>query len=86
MGHARQDEVGADFGERLQHEASFGDAGVGECEFGVVELQIATIEQIEIDGARGVAFRAAGPAVLSNVSYFERRAVQWDPVTMTVKG
>ena len=31
-------------------------------------------------------FRAAGPAVLSNVSYFERRAVQWDPVTMTVKG
>jgi predicted dehydrogenase len=30
-------------------------------------------------------FRAAGPAVLSNVSYFERRAIQWDPVSMTVK-
>ncbi|MCC6589488.1 MAG: Gfo/Idh/MocA family oxidoreductase [Bryobacterales bacterium] len=30
--------------------------------------------------------RAAGPAVLSNVSYFERRAVQWDPVSMTVQG
>jgi predicted dehydrogenase len=29
--------------------------------------------------------RAAGPAVLSNVSYFEKRAVRWDPVTMTVK-
>jgi predicted dehydrogenase len=30
--------------------------------------------------------RAAGPALLSNLSYFERRLVQWDPVTMTVKG
>lgn len=27
-------------------------------------------------------FRAAGPAVLSNVSYFEKRAVQWDASTM----
>lgn len=35
------------------------------------------------DGTFG--FRAAGPAVLSNLSYFERRAIQWDPVTMTVK-
>ncbi|MCX6620238.1 MAG: Gfo/Idh/MocA family oxidoreductase [Acidobacteria bacterium] len=31
-------------------------------------------------------FRAAGPALLSNVSYFEQRAVAWDPVTMTLKG
>lgn len=30
-------------------------------------------------------FRAAGPALLSNVSYFERRAVEWDPTTMTIK-
>ncbi|MEZ5403426.1 MAG: Gfo/Idh/MocA family oxidoreductase [Bryobacteraceae bacterium] len=30
-------------------------------------------------------FRAAGPAVLSNVSYFEKRAVYWDPETMTEK-
>jgi predicted dehydrogenase len=28
-------------------------------------------------------FRTAGPALLSNVSYFERRPVQWDPQTMT---
>jgi predicted dehydrogenase len=27
-------------------------------------------------------FRAAGPAVLSNVSYFEQRAVKWDPAAM----
>ena len=36
------------------------------------------------DAAFGL--RAAGPAVLSNTSYFERRVVNWDPQTMTVKG
>ncbi len=36
------------------------------------------------DGTFG--FRAAGPALLSNVSYFERRAVDWNPVTMSMKG
>jgi predicted dehydrogenase len=30
-------------------------------------------------------FRAAGPALLSNVSYFEQRACLWDPETMTMK-
>jgi len=30
-------------------------------------------------------FRAAGPALLSNVSYFEHRICRWDPVTMTEK-
>lgn len=30
-------------------------------------------------------FRAAAPAVLSNVSYFENRIVEWDPQTMKVK-
>jgi len=30
-------------------------------------------------------FRAAGPALLSNVSYFEQRICTWDPVTMTQK-
>lgn len=29
--------------------------------------------------------RAAGPALLSNISYFERRVVEWDPVTMRIK-
>ena len=27
-------------------------------------------------------FRAAGPALLSNISYFEKRIVRWDPSTM----
>jgi predicted dehydrogenase len=31
-------------------------------------------------------FRAAGPALLSNVSYFEKRAITWDPQAMSVKG
>ncbi len=31
-------------------------------------------------------FRAAGPAAVSNISYFERRVCQWDPQTMTLKG
>jgi predicted dehydrogenase len=29
--------------------------------------------------------RAAGPALLSNTSYFEQRVVHWDPATMTEK-
>ena len=29
-------------------------------------------------------FRAAGPALLSNVSYFEKRVCVWDPQTMTL--
>lgn len=29
--------------------------------------------------------RAAGPALLSNISYFERRMVEWDPVNMRIK-
>jgi len=31
-------------------------------------------------------FRAAGPALLSNLSYFEKRAFTWDPQKMVVKG
>jgi hypothetical protein len=30
-------------------------------------------------------FRAAGPALVSNLSYFEKRVVEWNPVTMQVK-
>jgi predicted dehydrogenase len=29
--------------------------------------------------------RAAGPALLSNLSYFERRIIEWDPVAMKIK-
>jgi predicted dehydrogenase len=31
-------------------------------------------------------FRAAGPALLSNLSYFEQRPCQWDPDKMELKG
>jgi predicted dehydrogenase len=31
-------------------------------------------------------FRAAGPALLSNLSYFENRVVEWDPAGMKIKG
>jgi predicted dehydrogenase len=30
-------------------------------------------------------FRAAGPALVSNVSYFEQRVCEWDPETMSLK-
>ena len=30
-------------------------------------------------------FRAAGPALLSNISYFEERTVSWDPAAMKIK-
>jgi predicted dehydrogenase len=30
-------------------------------------------------------YRAAGPALLSNVSYFENRIIEWDPANMKVK-
>ena len=30
--------------------------------------------------------RAAGPALLSNISYFEQRMVAWDPINMRIKG
>ena len=31
-------------------------------------------------------YRAAAPALLSNVSYFEKRIAEWDPVNMVEKG
>ena len=30
-------------------------------------------------------FRAAGPALLSNISYFENRVMEWDPQSMSLK-
>ena len=30
--------------------------------------------------------RAAGPALMSNISYFERRTVGWDPIGMRIMG
>ena len=33
-----------------------------------------------------VGMRAAGPALATNISYFEQKALTWDPRTLTVKG
>jgi predicted dehydrogenase len=30
--------------------------------------------------------RAAGPALLANMSYFERRIIEWDPIQMRIRG
>jgi hypothetical protein len=30
-------------------------------------------------------FRAAGPALLSNMSYFEKRVVEWDSESMKIR-
>jgi hypothetical protein len=29
--------------------------------------------------------RAAGPALMSNISFFEKRIVAWDPIKMRIK-
>jgi hypothetical protein len=34
------------------------------------------------DGTFG--FRAAGPALLSNISYFDKKIVHWDPMAMKI--
>jgi predicted dehydrogenase len=39
---------------------------------------------VVVDAVFGL--RAAGPALLSNISYFEQRMVKWDPVGMRIKG
>ncbi len=44
---------------------------------------VRTRQPVVEDAAFG--FRAAGPALLSNISYFEGRACEWDPKAMTRK-
>lgn len=60
-----------EYNDHLDHHLNFTDA-------------IRSRKQVVEDPTFG--FRAAGPAVLSNLSYFENRVVEWDPATMTVKG
>ncbi len=60
----------AGYNEHLDHHRNFLEA-------------VRTRKPVVEDAVFG--FRAAGPALLSNVSYFERRMVEWDPETMTRK-
>ena len=59
------------YSDHLEHHRNFFNA-------------VRTREPVVEDAVFG--FRAAGPAVLSNVSYFEHRICEWDPRTMTLKG
>ena len=59
------------YNEHLEHHRNFLTA-------------VRTRQPVTEDATFGL--RAAGPALLSNVSYFENRLIQWDPQTMTVKG
>lgn len=59
------------YDDRLDHFTNF---------FNSVRSRGASIE----DASFG--FRAAGPALLSNLSYFEKQAYQWNPETMKAKG
>jgi predicted dehydrogenase len=58
------------YSDHLDHHTNFAKA---------VRSRIPVVE----DAVFGL--RAAGPALLSNLSYFEGRAVEWDPMAMRVK-
>ena len=60
----------ARYDERLDHFKAFFKA-------------MRTREQVTEDAVFG--FRAAAPALMANVSYFENRIVEWDPETMKQK-
>jgi hypothetical protein len=45
-------------------------------------LAVRSRKPVVEDGVFG--FRAAGPALLSNMSYFEKKAIHWDPVAMKI--
>ncbi|HEY7912755.1 MAG TPA: Gfo/Idh/MocA family oxidoreductase [Blastocatellia bacterium] len=60
-----------DYSDTFDHFSNFFEA----CRTGKPVIEDATF-----------GFRAAGPALLSNTSYFEGRAVKWDPEAMKVVG
>jgi len=59
-----------DYNDHLDHHRNFLEA-------------VRTRKPVVEDAVFG--FRAAGPALLSNISYFEQRICEWDPSTMTLK-
>lgn len=60
----------AGYSEQVAHHETFFDA-------------IRSRKPVTEDAVFGL--RAAGPALLSNISYFEQRMVEWDPVNMRIK-
>ena len=49
-----EDQRGPEVGERLQNESPDGESRMGDSEFGVFEREIPCVEEVEIEGARGV--------------------------------
>lgn len=70
-GHEEQFDAPRGYNDHLDHHRNF---------FAAVRSRKPVIE----DAAFGL--RAAGPAVLSNLSLAQGKAIEWDPKTMTVKG
>lgn len=62
LGLPGKDEIGADVVEGLENEAAKMEARVGEDEVGLGKDRFAEIEQIGIEGARAVSFRADAAA------------------------
>ncbi len=60
-------ELPTDYSEQVAHHQTFQNA---------IRIRTPVVE----DAVFGL--RAAGPALMSNVSYFERRMVSWDPLSM----
>ena len=80
---AGEDEVGADVGERREDEPPLVQARVGDDELVVAEDEIARVEDVEVEGARGVArtFRRTtklGLDALQPVEQRDRLAVEFD--------
>ena len=57
----RQDEVGADIGQRPQDELALRDAGMGQMQFGGLDHQFAEVKEIEIDGSGNVSCVGSRP-------------------------
>ena len=69
---SRQYEVGVEVGEGLQHEAPFGEAGVGHGEALGIDALIVVGEDVEVDGARSPATAgAAADGVLDGLEGVE---------------
>jgi hypothetical protein len=59
---AGEDEVGPDFGERLEDETPRGQARVGEVKETAVDPLVAEVEDVDVDDPWGVSFRRSDTA------------------------
>ena len=69
-GPARQHQIGADVGQRVQHEEPHGEARMGQCEGRGFDPEIPRVKNVEIHGARGIFLAEDG----ASKAAFERGA------------